>query len=685
MVGLRGIVLALEIIAAYGSEDGSQELTQDAVVIEVGHVVQCLQDLRFKRTGLYRIVEIALRVEASEEEFEQLAGNAGMGGQRLFNIGLAEGKTGLPQIFGIGTQDGDFAPVELGGQHQPVEVVALGRTAQHMTERVLENAADALNIQFFGTLEDQAKVMQPYRWPVRSLDFIRTLFNDSDAHVFEHGQRCREGDGGRVTQHLEPEAAGRCFERHIEAHRQAAGVAQRFHQFDVAHGGACFVIFAIAGREGVEVAGMEQIAALLAATLSQRFEQLVFPATGGLNQASLDAGDIIVGHVPGFGMDQDQDTGQRGFGYLNIELARCALKGVEQHVLHALTECRVVIFPGGVDQAGIEATEGVMADEQARPLPLSQAENAHGHGIELVRGDLEQFIARVLLQDNRQGAATMAVGAKLGTVEHIPDLLAKNRNGFRAGAVRGGCKQAEKAMFTDDFAVLVHFLDANVIEVTRAMNGRSGIGFGQDQQARFDGHLFDFRGQGRKGYGTLFPCLAQNAGARAGHDAQHAVAVAGLFADLIDQGVFPVAKHGEIACRQPLEEGDVLFDLGHFDRWWRGLQRGDQIREVLAHAWPIGDGSMDVGQYAGQALLQGFQVGRVCATVHLDMNDGFQGAGCLVVNLHDCLQITVTVPTHPHQRVNDQVHRQTLTVDFHGDGIDEEGHVLADDFDDRVR
>ena len=224
VVRLRGIVLALEIIAAHGGENGGEELAQDAVIVQIGHVVQRLQDLRFKRTGLCRVVEVALRVKASEEEFEQLAGDAGMGCQRLFNVGLAECETGLPQILGIGTQDGNFSPVELGGKNQSVEVVTLGSTGQHMTEGVLKKTADSIDIQFFGPLENQAKIMQPYGWPVRTLDFIRTLFKNPDAHVFEHGQRCREGDWCGVTQYLETQAAGRCFERYIEAHRQAARV-----------------------------------------------------------------------------------------------------------------------------------------------------------------------------------------------------------------------------------------------------------------------------------------------------------------------------------------------------------------------------------------------------------------------------------------------------------------------------
>ena len=384
-------------------------------------------------------------------------------------------------------------------------------------------------------------------------------------------------------------------------------------------------------------------------------------------------------------MDQDQDAGQRGLRNLNIELTRCTLEGIEQHVLHALTERRVVIFPGGVDQAGIEATEGVMADEQARTLTFSQTENAHGHGIKLFGGDLKQLITRVLLQDNRQGAAAVALWSKFGTFQYIVDLLAKNRNGFRAGAVGGGGKQAEKALLADHFAVLVHFLDANVIEVTRAMNGRSGIGFGQDQQARLDGDLFDFGRQGGKGYGALSTRLTQNAGARTGHDAQYAIAFTGFFADFIEQRVFPVAKHGEIAGSQPFQESDVLGDLGRFDRWRRSIQPGDQIGELLAHGWPVGDGGMDVGQDAGQSLLQGFQVSRVGAPVHLDMDDGFKRAGSIVMQPNNRLQIAVAVAAHPHQRVNDQVHRQALTVDFHRDRIDEERHVLTDDFDDRVR
>ena len=112
-----------------------------------------------------------------------------MGSQRLFDIGLAEREPGLPQIFGVGAQHGNLAPVEAGGQHQTVEIVAFSGAGENLPEGILEDAAHAFDVEFFGTLVVQAEIVQPDSWAVGPGDFVGALLNDPDAHVFEHGQR----------------------------------------------------------------------------------------------------------------------------------------------------------------------------------------------------------------------------------------------------------------------------------------------------------------------------------------------------------------------------------------------------------------------------------------------------------------------------------------------------------------
>ena len=53
-------------------------------------------------------------VEQRAEQPHQAAREPRIVGERLLHIDLAEGDAGLAQIFGIGAQDADLAPVEIG-------------------------------------------------------------------------------------------------------------------------------------------------------------------------------------------------------------------------------------------------------------------------------------------------------------------------------------------------------------------------------------------------------------------------------------------------------------------------------------------------------------------------------------------------------------------------------------------
>ena len=71
VVGLGRAVAALEVVAAYGGQNGGEELAQDAVIVEVGNTVEGGLDLRIEFDSLGGTIELRARVEAGEEEFEQ--------------------------------------------------------------------------------------------------------------------------------------------------------------------------------------------------------------------------------------------------------------------------------------------------------------------------------------------------------------------------------------------------------------------------------------------------------------------------------------------------------------------------------------------------------------------------------------------------------------------------------------
>ncbi len=116
---------ALEEVGAQRGFDQRQVVAQDAVFVEVGHAVErgpdAHHDARLQRIAVF----LERGVEARLEQRHQVGSDRGVRGQRLFDVGLAEGECTLLHVAGIGPQHGHAAPVQAGQQHQPVEVVVV--------------------------------------------------------------------------------------------------------------------------------------------------------------------------------------------------------------------------------------------------------------------------------------------------------------------------------------------------------------------------------------------------------------------------------------------------------------------------------------------------------------------------------------------------------------------------------
>src|SRR5206468_2973340 len=87
------------------------------------------------------------RIKARQKQFEQLARDLRMMGQRLADVGQAEGEAGLPQVLAVSPQNHHLAPGEARAQHQLVEIVVLRRAAPDLGEGVLEQALDLVERQ----------------------------------------------------------------------------------------------------------------------------------------------------------------------------------------------------------------------------------------------------------------------------------------------------------------------------------------------------------------------------------------------------------------------------------------------------------------------------------------------------------------------------------------------------------
>ena len=114
--------------------------------------------------------------------------------------------------------------------------------------------------------------------------------------------------------------------------------------------------------------------------------------------------------------------------------------------------------------------------------------------IERVFLDLEQFVARIVLQHVRQRFAGVTVGVEAGVPLDMRDLAPQIGNAVRRARVGGRREQSDDAMLADQIAVGIEAFDADIIEIDAAVHARLNIGLGDDQRARLLQERHDLRG-----------------------------------------------------------------------------------------------------------------------------------------------------------------------------------------------
>src|SRR5207237_722801 len=92
------------------------------------------------------------------------------------------------------------------------------------------------------------------------------------------------------------------------------------------------------------------------------------------------------------------------------------------------------------------------------------------------------LVPRVRLQDFPEGLLVVAVGREVGLVEDGLDLASEDGDlAWFLPARRGGV-EAEEAALSYGFSLVVEALDADVVEVGRAVDGGAGVGLRQREE-----------------------------------------------------------------------------------------------------------------------------------------------------------------------------------------------------------
>ena len=115
-----------------------------------------------------------------------------------------------------------------------------------------------------------------------------------------------------------------------------------------------------------------------------------------------------------------------------------------------------------------------------------------------------------------------------------------------------------------------------------------------------------------------------------------------------------------------------------------GVDLGDDADELVLHLLPVGDRHAHVFQHARDVGGERRQARRIRQPVDLDVDERFPYR-VRRVGRRDVGEDRVLAAQHRDDRMDDEVQREAVAIDFHRHRVDEERHVVVDDLDDGVR
>ena len=566
-----------------------REAAQDAVLVEAADRIEqvrqlLLQAIHFTAT----FGGFGGRIELRFEQLRQDGGDPGVRDQHLLHVRLAEARAGLNRVTAVGAQHGGLTPGEIGDDDQLIEAVVLGAVVPHRRERIGEAFAQRSWIDGAAVATLHLEVLQPDRLAARHGDAIRALAHDHEAHVLQDRQGLRQSDGRIVAEQAQVHGLGLLACRGTrwpacQAHRDPIFVGDDFVELtDVLERDLRRRVFFISSGEGGAILLRQQAAVQLAMPVGQGVAQLVVPGADGFGDQLLQLFGIDARSAIGGQPDDHVHARQCRLRQLDLRLDGGGFELLVDHRFHLLADLRVVAVAWHEDERGIETTERVPAQEHAHALALVQIDDA-AHGANQV-GDagLEQLVARIRFDHMHDGLAVMAGRIESEVRHHAFDLVPKQRNLARTAVVNGGHEQAEETSLAGDAALRVDSLDADIVEIRRAMHRRNGVRLGDHQQFGLARTFAQVAGEHCR-LGAIAFADAQNAKAGFRHRHQQILAAASL------QLVLAIAEEGEVVGCHPVEQRLRLACFVGLHAGVVALDLVGQFGGALAHLVPVLD------------------------------------------------------------------------------------------------
>ena len=374
--------------------------------------------------------------------------------------------------------------------------------------------------------------------------------------------------------------------------------------------------------------------------------------------------------------DDEVHAHQRTFRKEWIERRDVADEGAAQIVADPGAQVAVVAVARHEHQHRDETVEAVTPRQDAHARPLAELQDGEREMVERVVVDLEQLVARKMLQHIGQRLAGMAVGGKAGARLDAGDLAAQIGNAVRGARIGGRGEQPDDALLADQIARGVEALDADVVEIDPPVHARVDIGLGDDQQPRLAQECHDFRRVFEQ-----FLAALEHAQLGRAHDAERAVII-GLQRVAVES-VIAHAEEGEVIGQKPLQELDRLGDFVDRQRRRVGLEVGDRAVDALEHGAPVLHRKPHLAEHGAERAHDVVARGLVGDRLEVEMDEALACAVC-GVRRAERHELSAVAPDAEH-RVRHQLHVEAALGEFAHHRVEQERHIVVDDLDDADR
>ena len=430
-------------------------------------------------------VGIGIGIERRLEELDDCLGDLGIGKEGRLHIGLAERNRRLAEIFAVGAEHGDLAPVEPGRENQRVEAVVLDLAPPDADELGLEVFLHPVQIDRPTVPGLHAEIVQPdLPFGIRPNDPVADLADHPEAHVFQH--RHDVGQRKLLVRMVDPEMHPRLIEAGgtVEI---ACDRVRAEHGLDLADVGQRVfgaVALAIAGRERilVEIVDLQPLGFPIG--LRQFLAERVAPVPSGLGKAFLDCIAIEFEPPAGRSGNDELQPCMRLVGNLEVEHRDTDAETLFDDSPHRRPQLRGVTLPRHIDQAGYEPVECVAPGKQRDPLAAPDLENAERRFEEIRVRVLEQVAAGQGFDNLEQRRAAMAVGRESGTRDRRLGLAGKHGNVREALAMHDRREHADENTDARNPPSAAEPLDHHGVEMNRPVNRRPAVRLGDRNRLR---------------------------------------------------------------------------------------------------------------------------------------------------------------------------------------------------------